>query len=62
MVGRCSAYDRKYYTGVKNAAASSEMEGIPVEQRHFEAIQQIKDSIITLQEYFQRLKISARKS
>lgn len=51
----------KAIQALKNAAASSAIEGLPMEQRHFDAIKQIKDGNITLQEYFQRLKAAGRK-
>ncbi len=46
---------------LKNAAASSAMEGMPMEQRHYDAVRQIKDGTMTLQEYFQKLKEAAKK-
>lgn len=46
---------------LKNAAASSAMEGMPMEQRHFEAVKKMKDGNMTLQEYLKRLAISAKK-
>ena len=41
---------------LQNAAASSAMEGLPLEQQHFEVIQNILEGKLTLQEYLQSLK------
>jgi len=41
---------------LQNAAASSAMEGLPLEKRHFEIIQNILDGKLTLQEYLESLK------
>ena len=41
---------------LQNAAASSAMEGLPLEQQHFEVIQNIFEGKLTLQEYLQSLK------
>ena len=46
---------------LRNAAASSAMEGMPMEQRHFEAVKKMKDGNMTLQEYLKRLAVSAKK-
>lgn len=46
---------------LRNAAASSVIERMPMEQRYFEAIKQIKDGIMTLQQCFQSLKTSSKK-
>lgn len=51
----------KTLQALRNAAASSAMEGMPMEQRHFDAIKQIKDGNTTLQQYFQKLKSAERK-
>ena len=39
-----------------NAAASSAMEGLPLEPRHMDVIQDILDGKMTLQEFFQQLQ------
>lgn len=44
------------YIALQNAAAYSAMEGLPLEQRHFEIIQNILDGKLTLQEYLESLK------
>ena len=41
---------------LQNAAASSAMEGLPLEQQHFEIIQNILEGKLSLQEYLQSLK------
>lgn len=41
---------------LQNAAASSAMEGLPLEEKHFEIIQNILEGKITLQDYLQSLK------
>ena len=41
---------------LQNAAASSAMEGLPLEQQHFEVIQNILEGKLTLQEYLLSLK------
>ena len=41
---------------LQNAAASSAMEGLPLEQRHFEIIKNILDGKLTLEDYLQSLR------
>ena len=41
---------------LRNAAASSQMENLPYEQRHFETIQEILDGKRTLQDYLREMK------
>lgn len=41
---------------LQNAAASSAMEGLPLEQRHLEIIQNILAGKLTLEEYLQSLR------
>lgn len=41
---------------LQNAAASSAMEGLPLDQQHFEIIQNILEGKLSLQEYLQALK------
>lgn len=44
-----------------NAAASSEMEGLPLQQKHFETIQNILDGKMTLQDFFRTLQEKQEK-
>ena len=41
---------------LQNAAASSAMEGLPLEKYHFEVIQNILEGKLSLQDYLQSLK------
>lgn len=41
---------------LRNAAASSAMEGMPVESHHMEVIERILNGEMTLQDYFEQLK------
>ena len=41
---------------LQNAAASSAMEGLPLEKRHLEIIQNILAGKLTLEEYLQSLR------
>ena len=43
-------------TALQNAAASSAMEGLRLEQRHFKIVQDILDGKLSLQEYIDSLK------
>lgn len=41
---------------LRNAAASSAMEGLPVEPQHMEVIERILNGEMTLEEYFRQLQ------
>ena len=41
---------------LQNAAASSAMEGLPLDKQHFEVIQNILEGKLSLQDYLQSLK------
>ena len=41
---------------LQNAAASSAMEGLPLDKQHFEIIQNILEGKLSLQDYLQSLK------
>ena len=47
---------------LKNAAASSAMEGLPLNDRDFTVIENILDGKTELQEFFQSLKLQERKA
>lgn len=47
---------------LKNAAASSAMEGLPLNDRDFTVIENILDGKMELQEFFQSLKLQERKA
>ena len=44
------------WSALKNAAASSAMEGLPLEQSHIEIIQSILDGKLSLQDYLHSLQ------
>ena len=46
---------------LQNAAASSAMEGLPLEKHHFEVIQNILEEKMSLQDYLQSLKNNIRR-
>lgn len=45
---------------IRNAAASSAMEGLPVESRHMEVIERILNGEMTLEDYFNQLRAQQR--
>lgn len=47
---------------LQNAAASSEMEGLPLEKQHLEIIVNILEGKMTLQEYLQSLKTHPKET
>lgn len=44
------------WSALQNAAASSAMEGLPLERSHMEIIQSILDGKLSLQDYFRSLQ------
>lgn len=48
-------------TSLRNAAASSAMEGLPLEPKHIAVIQDILDGKMTLQEFFRQLQRRERE-
>jgi hypothetical protein len=47
---------------IQNAAASSAMEGMPLDERDFEMIRSILEGEISLQDYMMQITAHARKS
>lgn len=47
---------------LRSAAASSAMEGMPLEARHIDTIQQILNGKITVQEYLSSLKAKTQEA
>lgn len=47
---------------LRNAAASSAMEGLPVEPQHMEVIERILNGDMTLEDYFRQLQSQQENS
>jgi hypothetical protein len=46
---------------IQNAAASSAMEGLPLDERDFETIRSILEGELSLQDYMKQIVAKARK-